>query len=154
MTDEMKKEFTLKITQANRTRIVVLTYELALQYIEDARNAGDRIEFNSGVQHAKNCVEQLRGALDYSQDISLYLYRLYNYVTVLMDRAVIRHNAAVLSEAKVILQKLHDAFDQIASEDRSAPAMQNIETVYSGLTYGRNGVRENVAAMSRRGIMA
>ena len=112
------------------------------------------MEFNSSVQHAKNCVEQLRGVLDYSQEISLYLYRLYNYVTVLMDKAVIRHNAAVLSEAKAILQKLHDAFDRIASEDRSAPAMRNIETVYSGLTYGRNGVRENVAAVSRRGIMA
>ncbi|MCR5025569.1 MAG: flagellar protein FliS [Lachnospiraceae bacterium] len=149
MTDEMKKEFTLKISQANKSRILVLTYELALQYLEDARNAADREEFNRGVQHAKNCIDQLRNVLDYSQEISLYLFRIYNYVYILMDKAIIRHNMAILAEAKALLQKLHDAFDQVASKDKSEPAMKNIETVYSGITYGRNGVRDNVAVTNR-----
>ncbi len=149
MTDEKKKEFTLKITQANRTRIVVLTYELALTYIEDAKNAADREELTRGVQHAKSCIDQLRGVLDYSQEIALYLYRIYNYVSLVLDRAMIRNNAELLDEAAGLLSKLHDAFDKIAEEDHSAPEMKNIETVYSGLTYGRSGIQENVASGNR-----
>ena len=149
MTDEMKKEFTLKISQANKSRILVLTYELALQYIDDARNASDRDEFYRGIQHAKNCVDQLRNVLDYSREISLYLYRIYNYVSVLMDKAMIRRNTVMLSEARALLQKLHDAFDEVAAADTSDPEMKNIETVYSGMTYGRNGIRDNVAVSNR-----
>ena len=149
MTDEKKKEFTLKITQANRTRIVVLTYELALTYMEDARNATNREDFTRGIQHAKSCIDQLRGVLDYSQEIALYLYRIYNYISLVLDRAMIRNNAALLDEAENLITKLHDAFDKIAEEDHSAPEMKNIETVYSGLTYGKSGAEENVAAGNR-----
>ena len=153
MTNEMKKEFTLKISQANKSRILVLTYELALQYIDDAREAQDRDEFNRGIQHAKNCVDQLRNVLDYSQELSMYLFRIYNYVFILLDKAMIRHNAARLAEARALLKKLHDAFDLVASKDTSEPVMKNIETVYSGITYGRNGVRDNVT-MTNRGAIA
>ncbi len=144
MTDEMKREFTLKISQANKTRILVLTYELALQYIEDAKNASDRDEFTRGIQHAKNCVDQLRNVLDYSQEIALYLYRIYNYVSLLMDRAMIRYNTKPLTEAEGLIRKLHDAFQKIESEDHSGPEMKNISTVYSGLTYGRKGINDTV----------
>ena len=153
MTDDMKKEFTLKISQANRTKIVVLTYELALQYIDDARNASDREGFARGIMHAKSCIEQLRGVLDYSQEIALYLYRIYNYISLLMDKAMIRHNSAFLDEADRLLTKLHDAFDNIAHKDESGPVMSNIETVYSGLTYGRGGAEDNVSS-GKRGFTA
>ena len=150
MTDEKKKEFTMKITQANKTRIVVLTYELALQYIDDAKNAVSLDGFFGGVQHAKSCVEQLRGVLDYSQEISLYLYRIYNYVSLVMDKAMIRRNPDLLDEPAMLLKKLHDAFDEIASQDTSGPEMSNIETVYAGLTYGRTGgIRDNVSPGNR-----
>ncbi|MBQ9549909.1 MAG: flagellar protein FliS [Lachnospiraceae bacterium] len=153
MTDEKKKEFTLKITQANRTRIVVLTYELALTYLEEARNAEGYEDFVRGIQHAKCCTDQLRSVLDYSQEIALYLYRIYNYISLLLDKAMIRHNAGILDEAEQLLRKLHDAFDRIADSDTSEPAMRNTETIYSGLTYGRAGAQENVS-MGNRGFIA
>ena len=151
MTDEKKREFTLKITQANRTRIVVLTYELALTYLAEARSAEGYEDFARGIQHAKCCTDQLRSVLDYSQDLAIYLYRIYNYISLILDRALIRQDAGILVEAEQLLQKLHDAFDQIADSDTSGPAMQNTETVYSGLTYGRAGVQDNVS-MGNRGF--
>ncbi len=144
MTNEMKREFTLKISQANKTRIVVLTYELALQYIDDAKKAGDREEFARGVQHSKACVEQLRSVLDYTQEISLYLYRIYNYISLLMDKALIRYNEKPLIEAEGLISKLHDAFEQIEPLDKTGPAMKNTKTVYSGLTYGKQGINDTV----------
>ncbi len=151
MTDEKKKEFTLKITQANRTRIVVLTYELALTYLEEAKNAEGYEDFVCGIQHAKCCTDQLRSVLDYSQEIALYLYRIYNYISLLLDKAIIRHNAGILDEAEQLIKKLHDAFDRIADSDTSEPVMRNAETIYSGLTYGRAGVQDNVS-MENRGF--
>lgn len=149
MTDEKKKEFTLKITQANRTRIVVLTYELALTYLGEAKNAEEYEDFVRGIQHAKCCTDQLRSVLDYSQEIALYLYRIYNYISLLLDRAIIRHNAGILDEVEQLLRKLHDAFDKIAGDDTSEPEMRNTETIYSGLTYGRAGAEENVIIGNR-----
>ena len=144
MTDELKRDFTLKMTQANRTKMVVLTYELALQYINDAKEASDRDEFSRGVQHAKNCIDQLRNVLDFSQEIALYLYRIYNYISLLMDKAMIRNKLKPLEEAEGLLTKLHDAFEKIVPLDSSQPEMKNIETVYSGLTYGRKGIKDTV----------
>ena len=149
MTNEKKNEFTLRISQANRTRIVVLTYELALTYLEDAKNAADRDDLTRGIQHAKSCIDQLRGVLDYSQEIALYLYRIYNYISLLLDKAMIRNNTKVLDEAEKLLTQLHDAFEKIADQDSSGPEMKNIETVYSGLTYGRSGISDNVAPGNR-----
>ena len=41
MTSELKQQFTLKISQANKTRLVVILYEMMLVYIEEARQANE-----------------------------------------------------------------------------------------------------------------
>ena len=52
MTSELKQQFTLKISQANKTRLVVILYEMMLVYIEEARQAneaGDQESFRKGI---------------------------------------------------------------------------------------------------------
>ena len=39
MTDELKKEFTLRITQANPISMITILYEIALAYLEEAAEA-------------------------------------------------------------------------------------------------------------------
>ena len=39
MRKEDKQQFTLRITQANPTELVVILYEMLLCYLEDAENA-------------------------------------------------------------------------------------------------------------------
>jgi len=46
------------------------------------------------------------------------------------------------------LQKLRDAYAQIASQDDSAPVMSHTQTVVAGLTYGRHSLNENVSDVS------
>ena len=36
MTKELKQQYTLKITQANKTQLVVILYEMLLIYLEEA----------------------------------------------------------------------------------------------------------------------
>ena len=42
MTTEMKKQFTFRISQANATEMVVILYEMTLQYLEDAGESAQK----------------------------------------------------------------------------------------------------------------
>ena len=41
MTDEKKKEFTRRISEANPTEMVVILYDIALTYVEEGQEAFD-----------------------------------------------------------------------------------------------------------------
>ena len=45
MTKECKQQFTLRITQANATQLVVILYEMTLQYLADAEQAAEDAQF-------------------------------------------------------------------------------------------------------------
>ncbi len=149
MTEELKKEYTRKITQANRTQITVLTFEMALEYINDAENAAADADFDVAVKRSKKCVEQLLLSLDYKYGISLTLMRIYNYVLHLYTRSLTHREFAHLAEARKLLGTLRDSFAEVAKNDTSLPLMKNTEEVYTGLTYGRNGVNSNVSDFNR-----
>lgn len=149
MTEELKKEYTRKITQANRSQITVLTYEMALDYINDAENAVSDTDFDMAVKRSKKCIEHLLLALDYKYGISVTLMRIYNYVLHLFMKALSHRDPSELSEAKKILEKLHSSFEEVAKSDTSAPLMKNTEEVYTGLTYGKNGVNSSVSDYNR-----
>ncbi len=149
MTEELKKEFTRKITQANRSQITVLTFEMALSYLEDAKEAASGPDFDIAVKRSKRCVEHLLLALDYKYGLSFTLMRIYNYVLQIYTKALAHRDYSMLTEAIGILERLHDSFKEAAGSDTSAPLMRNTEEVYTGLTYGRNGVNSSVSDYNR-----
>ncbi len=145
----MKQYYTRRIANANRTGMVVLTYEIALQYLSDARDAKTHEEFEEAVRMARRCVEQLREALDYKYGLSFTLVRLYDFITIEMDKAIYRRDASCFEESGKILETMHNSFEKIQDQDQSAPLMQNAEAVYSGMTYGRNGANESTDGVNR-----
>ena len=50
-----------------------------------------------------------------------------------------------LHHIESIIKQLHGAYKQIEKQDTSGPVMENTQTVYAGLTYGRNTLSENIA---------
>ena len=42
MTKEMKQQFTLKITRANKSQLVVILYEMLLTYLDEAQSAHEK----------------------------------------------------------------------------------------------------------------
>ena len=149
MTQEMKQDFTIRISAANKTGIVVLTYEIALEYLEEAKEAIEQEEFNTSIRRAKRCIEELRDALDFRYSIAFNLLRLYNYILKELDLGVLRYDKSHITICETIVTSLHDAFQKIEAMDESGALMQNTETVYSGLTYGKNGVNENIEGSNR-----
>ena len=60
-----------------------------------------------------------------------------------------------LAHVEEIMSKLHAAYETVSKQDESSPVMANTQTVYAGLTYGRNNLNESLADQgSSRGFRA
>lgn len=67
MTREQKQEFTLRISQANPTELVVILYEMLLCYLQESREALDREderEFREALRKARGCLGELMNSLN------------------------------------------------------------------------------------------
>lgn len=147
MTDEKKKEFTLRITQANRSGLLIILYEMTESYIDDAIAAlkdGDDTSFKESICSVRGCVNELMNTLDYRYSPSMQLLELYVYISRNLITADIHKDDRMLSEIKGIIVKLHDAYSEAAKEDSSSPLVDHAQQVYAGLTYGKKDLNENV----------
>ena len=82
MTTEKKQMFTRRITQANKTQLTVIVYEMLSAYLEDARaahDAGQTEELVQNIDLARACIGQLRSSLDFQYELAGNLFSLYCY---------------------------------------------------------------------------
>ncbi len=148
MTKELKQQFTLKITQANKSQLVVILYEMLLAYLEEARQAhekGDRNGFREGIRKSRGCLNELMASLHFEYEPAMNLLQLYLYANRELARADIRNSAEALEHVAKIMNKLHDAYEEISRQDTSDSVMSNTQAVYAGLTYGKNTLTESLA---------
>ena len=144
MTDEKKKEFTRRLTQCNSSEMIVIQYEIFFAYLEDAMAAFEvgGEPFKQAIRHADAVLERLQDSLNFKYELAGQLYPLYNYSRRQLALAQATHKKKPISNARNVMNKLYDAFAQIAAEDQSEPVMQNTQTVYAGYTYGKHSLNE------------
>ncbi len=148
MTKELKQQFTLKISQANKTGLVVILYEMMLIYLEEATLAYEKEDislFRLSVKRARACLHELMSSLNFEYAIAGNLLQLYTFADRQMIKADVRSSAKELDAVKAMMEKLHAAYEAVSRQDTSASLMANTQTVYAGLTYGRNRLTENLA---------
>lgn len=158
MTKEEKQQFTLRITQANATELVVILYEMALAFLQEAKEAGqeqDWVAYGEAIRKTRGCVNELLQSLHFEFEPAPSLYKLYMFCIRRLAYAQVRKEPAVLEEIVAVLDKLREAYAQIAPNNKTAPVMSNTQTVYSGLTYGKSAVlAEDVTGQSaNRGML-
>ena len=146
MTTEKKQTFTRRITQANRSQLVVIVYEMLLVYLEDAMNAYEedkKEDFRENLRMARECIGQMRTSLNFDYNISRNLFAIYCFA----DREIAKDMYSLKKEnldvIKMIFTKLHDAYYVVSTKDESGPLMDNIQTVYAGLTYSKSDLNED-----------
>lgn len=147
MTKELKQEYTLKITQANKTQLITILYEMLMIYMEEAKEAHekeDRAGFREGIRKARGCINELLASLNFDYELAMNFLQLYLYVNRELARAEVRNITEPLMNAKKVILRLHEAYEKLQTEDTSAPVMENVQTVYAGLTYGKNNLNENL----------
>ena len=148
MTTELKQEYTLRISQANKTQLITILYEMVLSYIDEAEDAlasENRMEFKSAIRKIRGCMNELTASLNFEYELAYNLLQLYLYVNRELVRASAHYDRENLEHVRLIIGQLHRAYEQIESQDASGPVMGNTQTVYAGLTYGRNTLTENIA---------
>ena len=146
-----KDDFSLRISKANPAQLVVINFELLIQFIE-----------NEQIDKAVNALEQLIRALNFEIPLAHDFYEIYKYVNTLLVTAQFSSNKGeakqAASEAREILESLltgwKDAENQVAALELP-PVAGEAPTVYSGLTYSRDGkANEYIDDDKKKGYMA
>jgi len=161
MDQELRQAFTRRLSQCNRSELVVIIYEIYFASTEAARNkksAGDHIGFKKSLRRAADCQSQLMQSLDLQYEVSYNLRQIYDYCRRLVFRALAENNIDYLQESDHLMGKLQKSFVEVAKNDDSAPLMQNAQTVYAGFTYGRGSLgtgalTENYEQTTNRGFL-
>ncbi|MCI6714284.1 MAG: flagellar export chaperone FliS [Lachnospiraceae bacterium] len=156
MTRELKQEYTLRITQANKTQLITILYEMVLIYIDEAEAAlseDDRAEYKSAIRKIRGCMNELTASLNLEYDLAQNLLQLYLYVNRELVQASVHNEKENLEHIRLVIGELQKAYKKIENQDVSGPVMGNTQTVYAGLTYGRNTLTENITdPASNRGF--
>lgn len=148
MTREVKQQFTLRITQANSTDLVVILYEMVLCYLEESKEAlktSDREAFHEAVRKTRGCVNELISSLKMEYEPAPALLQLYMFCIRRLAAGEVKRDLKPLEEIERVMRPLYDAYKKIAVQNDAGPIMGNSQTVYAGLTYGRDNLTENMA---------
>lgn len=158
MTKEKIQEFTFRITKANKTEMIAILYDMALTYLEDAGAfliSGECALFRNEISRAKSVVKELMNSVNTSADMGMNFLSIYIYCESELTKAYLDFCPENIENVSKIFRSLKEAYDLLGKKDSSGAVMGNTEKIYSGLTYNRSLMNENVSdATSNRGFLA
>ena len=148
MKKEKKQEFTLRITRANKTQMVVILYDMVLVYLEDSLEAFEREDYKEykwAIERAKDCIDELLNSLHMEYEIAGVLKGLYFFYKRELTTAAVQNKKELVLPVMQMIQELKESYEQISAQDTSAPIMENAQTVYAGLTYGKTSLNVDLS---------
>ena len=155
MNNELKQDFTRRLSQCNQGGMIVIVYDIFFAYMDDAKNAwekNDRESFKTAIRNVQRTLDELMQALDLSYEIARTLHPLYAYCKELLAKTLYENRLDRFEEAESIMRKLYSSFVKVAELDHSEPIMSNTQQVYAGMTYGRGSLNENLINDNNRGF--
>ncbi len=164
MTKDKISSFQIRITESNKTELIVILYEIYFAYIEDALELLEAMKSNKTkeqiydyaktIRMASQVVRHLQDDLNFNYEISNSLFGLYSFVEMQIAKASYSFSKEDLEDTLKVMRPLYESFKEVAKNDDSKPLMQNAQRVVTGYTYGRNDVNESVGEESNRGFFA
>lgn len=159
MTQEAIRTYSYRISQASPTDLVVITYDMAMEYLEDGIKAytlGDENLTNRNLKGAEHCIDQLMQGLDVQYEIGQNLFRIYLYMKRQLIKTSVSFDKELILKINSMLGKLRNSFCEISKQDDSGPLMKNTQQIYQGLTYSNGGLGNEFSndPMKNRGFKA
>lgn len=157
MTDSLKQEFTFRITNANKSEMIVILCDMFDVYVTEAKDAiekGNYEEFHDGIRKSRAVLSELIKSLNHQYEIGRNLYSLYRFFERCLIKADIRRDKTTLIPCMNMMRKLNESFEKVSKLDPTGAIMQNTESVYAGMTYGKNDINENMNSTYNRGFFA
>lgn len=156
MTQEKIQEFTRRLSQCNKSEMVLINYEIAFTFMDDAKealNQNNHDEFKNNIQRAQKSVLELKKALNLDFEIAKNLNEIYIYVNKKLSESLYKQESEQIDEARGLLDRLYESFAVAAKEDTSEPLMENAQKVVAGMTYGKDDLTETYTNDSNRGFL-
>lgn len=147
MRKELLQEFATRVTQANRSELVVVIYEAILASIKEGKeylSEGQIQEARTEIARARGMITELMRSLDLQYEVSHYLRQLYIFAYHELCHGIAHRNPELFDHASDIFEKLLPSFQEVAKQDDSDAVIQNAQTIYAGLTYGRGTLNETL----------
>jgi flagellar protein FliS len=148
MDKDVLQGFATRVSQANRSELVVVIYEAAIASIQEGKSFLEKQEIENArheIDRAKGMVEELMRSLDMQYSISHYLRQLYIYAYQELCQGIAQRDSSLFDHSLQVLQGLLPSFQELAKQDDSKPLMENTQQIYAGLTYGRGNLNETIA---------
>jgi flagellar protein FliS len=158
MTQEKKQEYTLRISQANKTQMITIIYEMVVDYLDEAIDhiaIGKRNDALASIDHAQSCIDELLHSLDFRYELAWNLRKLYLFSKKELLVAGATGSSHRIWRVKKNFAELQNAYKELEKFDESGSLMGNTQKVFVGMTYGKYSLNEDVTAVSmNRGLMA
>ena len=148
MDKKVLQEFATRVTQANPSELVVVIYEAAIASMKEGKKAlcDQKIEeARKELERARGMLDELMRSLDMQYSISHYLRQLYIFAYRELCQSVALRQPERVDHAMDILEQLLPSFKEVAKQDDREAVMQNVQSIYAGLTYGPGSLNETTA---------
>lgn len=127
MENELKKDFTRRLSQCNSGEMIVIIYDIFFAYVDDIRQAhckGDHDGQKDAIRNAQSVLDELIGSLNFSYPISHNLYKLYMFCKNELSRAMYENLGWMECRKRNISCTDCILFVEVAKQDKSAPLMK------------------------------
>ena len=152
MNSELKKQYAMRITQANNVQMIIISYEIIDTYLDEALAADDNSTYGENLRLASRCIEEMMNNLHYEYDLAKTLKELYLYMKRRLRKSVWENDKEIIAEVKKIIISLRNSYKSIEEVDKSESLMKNTQSVMTGITYGRNQILDELSQdVSNRG---
>ncbi|WP_317366845.1 flagellar protein FliS [uncultured Tyzzerella sp.] len=152
-----KQDYVAKIANASPLKLVIINFEIIFDYIEESKkNIDNEKEFDFNILKARQFLSELRGSLDMQYEISSYLLTMYNYVDRQLAKFLFSKKIEDLKSGEDVLKTIMSGFEGIEENEKDKSSiMENTDTIYAGLTYGKDGrLQEFVDIKENKGFKA
>ena len=152
MDNERKQEFTRRITNANKTQLVVILFDMCFEYLYEAQDCCKKKDIENlkeAVRKGQQVIRRLEDDLNFEYKLSYDLMSLYAFAEKELVKCLIDLKEVHALDVKKILVPIREGFSEVAKSDTSGPMMKNTESVYAGMTYGKGALNEAVDTGSR-----
>ena len=119
MDSRTKQDFTRRITQSNRSELVVVLYDICFSYLDEAEKNLKEKDFDvykEAVRKADAVIGELQAALNFQYELSPQLYPLYSYCRRELMRSMYQQSGDGIAHAKRVLSGLYQAFCEVAKQ--------------------------------------
>ena len=106
MTKETIKTFQYRITQATASQLVVILYDMAIEYLNDACESDSAKQAHNNIYMAQKVIDQLICGLDMQYEISANLFVIYNHMKRSLISASVSLDNNEINRITGLLKKL------------------------------------------------